>query len=157
MKNLITAFLIIISLSGFGFSENNKNMITIEKYMIEKMKPNDPGGLEYILFRCIGLNNMQRSVAETRNDNLGRELVKILENSYDILVMTAFENYKKVNPKDSFDIFAKHTVNATKPIGELYQKIANDSWIKNGEYFSDPLIASDTDTCGSIIQMMTGG
>ena len=157
MKKVLLGLVVAVMMTGLSYpSSASDKMITIEEYFATKYISGDPGSLEYVFFRCIGLNNMQRTVAETRTDDLGKQTVQMLNNSYDILVMIAFSNYKISNPGASFDKFASHTIKATQPLGQLYQEIANNSWLKSGQYFSDPLILSDMKICGGIIQELGG-
>ena len=155
MKKYIFSLFIIFSMSDLVYSSStSEKMIPLEDYLSANSNSDDPAVMEYTLFRCIGLNVMQRTVVQTRKDKLAEEVLETLDNSYGVLVSIAFINYNVANPNSSFEEFSNLVVRVTQPLAQLYQDIANESWLKSGHYFSDPLIASDTKFCGSVVSIL---
>ena len=150
MKKTFLILILILGINGNISAERDSYMIPLMDY-VSKNSMDDLNNFTYLNYRCAGLFSMQISTVSSRTDQKAIDVLKTLNERLDKSYKLGFLIYLKNNKNATNEEFDNSYRRSVQPIVDNYQIIANQSWVKNGEYFSDPLIRSDTQVCVELL------
>ena len=149
MRALFIIILLITSSAGVSYAEDDK-MIPLRDFMTNSF--DELGGIGYLIYRCAGLNSMQYAVISSRSDEKAKETLEIITQRINLIYQYGFQNFLKSNKDATLEDYTANYQLSVQPISDKYMTIANNAWIRSGEYFSDPLVQDDTQVCLDVFE-----
>ena len=126
----------------------------------EKLKPLseiiageiDEGSASYVTYRCLGLYGMVNQVTGGSTQDNSQTINAIVQENIKKMLMGAYSVWQRTQEDTSYETFEENVGLSVPPIATIYQEIANDNWIKNGNYIEDnDFLISELQICNTLI------
>ena len=141
MKRIL---LVLISMLSFGLNAEKNEMIPLNDFLEGKESLDDSEAL-YLTYRCMGLYSMLFGLTKDADNEGSKELNADIMIYQSILLSVSETLYNRLTFESLRD-FTTNMKDSVQPIVDNYQLEANASWVNQGIYLNDYIIA-DGEIC----------
>ena len=140
---------LLLILLGFGLVQAEEKLKPLSEIIAGEI---DEGSASYVTYRCLGLYGMVNQVTGGSTQDNSQTINAIVQENIKKMLMGAYGIWQRTQEDTSYEAFEENVGLSVPPIATIYQEIANDNWIKNGNYIEgNDFLISELQICNSLI------